>query len=99
MTDRRTSPQPNQDHDLLIELRTEMRGVRDDIQKLTDGTASRLTALENDHVTKESHQDHENRVRNLERDRDNLKGKYAIIAFLGTVLIASVISYLFSKLH
>ena len=34
------------DHDLLIELRTEMRGVREDIQELNSGTAAKLTDLE-----------------------------------------------------
>src|SRR5260370_7042740 len=38
----------NIDHDLLIELRTEMRGVRNDIQKLSDNTAIRLTAVESE---------------------------------------------------
>lgn len=43
-----------------------MRGVRDDIQKLTDGTAARLNTLENDHVTRKEFDDHEKRVRRLE---------------------------------
>jgi hypothetical protein len=34
------------DHDLMIELRTEMRAVRDDIKELKDGTLSRLRSLE-----------------------------------------------------
>ena len=37
----------NNDHDLLIELRTEMRGIKDDIKRLSDGTATKITVLEN----------------------------------------------------
>lgn len=41
------------DHDLLVELRTEFRGMRQDIQRLTDGTNKRAD-------------DHELRIRWLE---------------------------------
>lgn len=34
------------DHDLLIELRTEFRGVRADIKELKDTTSARVAALE-----------------------------------------------------
>jgi len=34
------------DHDLLIELRTEMKGMRIDIRDLKDGTTQRLTEVE-----------------------------------------------------
>lgn len=34
------------DHDLLIELRTEMRGVREDIKDMKDNTSQRLNSLE-----------------------------------------------------
>jgi hypothetical protein len=34
------------DHDLLIELRTEVRGMRSDIRELKDNTAERLTGVE-----------------------------------------------------
>ena len=39
-------PELTNDHDLLVELRTEFRGMRTDIRELKDGTASRLAALE-----------------------------------------------------
>lgn len=35
-----------EDRDLLVELRTEMKGVRGDIQDLSDGNNVRLTLLE-----------------------------------------------------
>jgi len=39
------------DHDLLIELRTEMRGMRVDINDIKSNTASRITLLERDVVS------------------------------------------------
>lgn len=36
----------NRDHDLLIELRTEMQNVRRDIKELNDGTAGRIKDLQ-----------------------------------------------------
>jgi len=36
----------NRDHDLLIELRTEMQNVRRDIKDLNDGTAGRIKDLQ-----------------------------------------------------
>ena len=55
------------DHDLLIELRTEMRGVRGDIKDIKDGTASKLD-------------DHEQRLRNLETNTNRWFGRQAAIA-------------------
>ena len=80
------------DHDLLIELRTEMRGVRDDIQKLTDGTALRLKALEDDHVTRIDHTDHENRIRFIEK---YVWGAVGIIGLINLIGFA----YIISKVH
>lgn len=34
------------DHDLLVELKTEFRGMRVDIKELKDGTSTRLASLE-----------------------------------------------------
>lgn len=39
-------PELTNDHDLLVELRTEFRGMRDDIKDLKDNTAARLSSLE-----------------------------------------------------
>jgi hypothetical protein len=66
---------PNkEDHDLLVELRTEMRGVRSDIKDLKEGTTARIQTLERDKADRkevEELQKHvndniETRVRNLE---------------------------------
>jgi hypothetical protein len=43
------------DHDLLIELRTEMRGMRIDIKNIADGTSLKMA-------------DHETRIRTLEAE-------------------------------
>lgn len=91
MSDRRTpNPQGTQDHDLLIELRTEMRGVRDDIQKLTDGTAKRLSDLETDHVTQKERDDLENRMRFVEK---YVWGAIAIVGLVNLVGFAYIISH------
>lgn len=42
----------NNDHDLLIELRTEMRGLRQDLKALSDGVSTRVTNLENTKLDK-----------------------------------------------
>ena len=41
------------DHDLLISLHEQVKGIRDDIKDLTDGTSTKIT-------------DHELRIRRLE---------------------------------
>lgn len=64
------------DHDLLIKLDTKVEGIRGDIKELSDGTATRITALENDKLNKadaypalyktgveKALQDHEDRIR------------------------------------
>jgi len=38
----------NRDHDLLIELRTEMQNVRKDIKDLNDGTTGKIKDLQTD---------------------------------------------------
>lgn len=80
--------QQNTDHDLLIELRTEMRGVRDDIQKLTDGTAQRLNTLENDHVSRKEYEDHETRIRFIEK---YVWGAVAVIGILNFIGLGGII--------
>jgi len=65
------------DHDLLIELRVEMRGVRDDIQKLTDGTSGTLS-------------DHERRIRSLEDTRQASVGRSGAISWIGGVTYAII---------
>lgn len=56
----------NTDHDLLVTVHEQVKQVRVDIQELKDGTATRLTLLEKDHVSLEDKKDHEDRIRRLE---------------------------------
>jgi hypothetical protein len=41
------------DHDLLIELRTEMRGMRNDLKELRDDSRDRIVTLEAQKIDKE----------------------------------------------
>ena len=54
------------DHDLLIELRTEMRGVREDIGDLKTNVTARVTSLETDRIT-------QNEIEAIRHDIDSLK--------------------------
>lgn len=49
------SQELSNDHDLLVELRTEFRGMRTDIKDLKDGTAARLSILEKKTEDLETH--------------------------------------------
>lgn len=72
------------DHDVLIELRTEMRGMRSDIKTLSDTLSKSVS-------------DHETRIRALEKTADNLMGKMVfgitIISFGMSIIMAIVIGY------
>lgn len=61
------------DHDLLIELRTEMRGLRDEVRKLNDGNAEKIA-------------DHETRLRRIERYVWLAIGGLAVLQFFSTFL-------------
>lgn len=59
------------DHDLLIELRTEMRSLKEEIKKMNDGTAQTVA-------------DHETRIRRLEAWGSIAIGAlYVVNAFIG----------------
>lgn len=81
------------DHDLLIELRTEVRAIRTDVKDLKDSTTDRVAALESEKFNKEEalswkkaidliHQDHETRIRRVERWGALAIGGLAVIQFL-----------------
>jgi hypothetical protein len=69
------------DHDLLIELRTEFKGMRDDIRDIKDTAKA---AAEN-FATKDVTDDHEDRIRWLENRGWMLTG--------AVLLASTVISY------
>jgi hypothetical protein len=66
------------DHDLLIELRTEFRGMRNDINEIKTGTVARIADLEGDHVKRTEFETLENEVENLKLWRSYLLGAWAI---------------------
>ena len=90
--DERRSVALQQDHDLLIELRTEMRGVREDIRSLSDGTATRLSSLEVDHVTRIERNDLEVRLRFVEKYVWGAIGIIGLINLIGFAYIVSKIN-------
>jgi hypothetical protein len=73
------------DHDLLIELRTELRGMRTDIQSLNDGTSKRLDKVE-------SRQDaQQEQISSLKQTRAIA---YAYAALITLILIPIVSAYI-----
>ena len=86
------------DHDLLIELRTEVKGMRVDIRDLKDGTTKRITDVEhqaNDlEKNKASKVDLDNTNQRLDRvaSRQNLMIGGLIVI---NVLLPFIIKYLF----
>ena len=92
------------DHDLLVELRVEMKGLRTDVKALTDDTKERLTRLEESKIDKDTfidhtkdtdkkHQDYETRLRFLERYA------WGAIAIIGLVNIALGAYVVIATLH
>jgi hypothetical protein len=67
------------DHDLLIQLNTRVEGIKEDIKDLKDGTAKRITDLENgkadkkdfDDLCNEIHGEREKRLRGVENKTNN----------------------------
>jgi len=96
-----------EDHDLLIELRTEMKALRQDVKDLKDNTSKRVDALELEKVDKlevtrlkgdvdKIHDDHEIRLRAVEKSWENFTGKWAILAVLGTIVLSALVSLIVS---
>lgn len=75
MTNNLTTIWERENRDLLIELRTEMKGVRGDIQELTDGSNARLG-------------DHEARIRGVEEDVRTSKTKVRTLLAIGSGVFA-----------
>ncbi len=73
------------DHDLLIELRTEVRAIREDIKGVSNSLSARVN-------------DHETRIRTVEKETDNLMGKMvfgiSIISFLMAIIVGVIIQWI-----
>lgn len=100
MTDSHTEWNRN-DRDLLVELRTEMRGVRSDMKNISDGNNSRLLLLEQgkldrtefNRLQSESlnvHTDHETRIRGMEKGIDTLSTQFKTWLIAGGVLLTVI---------
>ena len=86
------------DHDLLVELRTEFKGMRADIKDIKDNTSARLAALEGDHVTTKEFADHEKRLRSIEEKKLpalNMRMAY----WSGGIAVIILALELYSHLH
>jgi hypothetical protein len=93
------------DHDLLIELRTEMQNVRNDIKELKDGTAMRIQALEKDkadrHVVEQLqkvvNEEQEIRLRKLEESKGTYFTAMLIYTAVGVTMIGLIIYHMFQN--
>jgi hypothetical protein len=92
------------DHDLLIELRTEMQNVRNDIRDLKDGTATRIKCLEDNKVDlkdfkeiqKKLDEDMEVRLRKLEESKSIYYTSMLIYTAVGVTMIGLIIYHMFT---
>lgn len=88
------------DHDLIIELKTIIIGIKADIAELKDGTSHRIAALETEKLdTKDSYpvlyragveksfQDHEDRMRALEQKIWIWVGVSTVLVFLVPIFL------------
>jgi hypothetical protein len=89
MPERRT--QNLVDHDLLIRVDQKVDALSTDIKELKEGTASRLSHLEDDHVTRKEYGDHEKRLRFAER---YIYGAIAIIGLVNLIGFAYIFAML-----
>lgn len=95
-------PQQSQDHDLLIELRTEMRGLRTDFKAMADDTKERITRLEEKKLDKDDFQEF---LTDYKLDRDKKQKsidflmKWFWIAWGAVVLLQILIGYYLSFHH
>jgi hypothetical protein len=98
-------PETTPDHDLLVELRTEMRGVRSDIQDMRTSLAARVLNLESNSVSKVQFDDHEHRMRLLENgviSMESASRTWRYILSLGIaigVVLSTIISAYISTHH
>jgi hypothetical protein len=70
------------DHDLLIELKTRMDSIRDDIKDLKDGTSTKIA-------------EHENRIFALESAKGKQSVLISAVVVLGGIVTAMVVFHLF----
>jgi hypothetical protein len=99
-------PMTQTDHDLLIELRTEMQNIRNDIKELKDGTTSRIKNVEDGKVDKKDfdilsakvNTDLEDRTRKLEESKGNYFTAMLIYTAVGVTMIGLILYHLFQSI-
>ena len=93
------------DHDLLIELRTEMQNVRNDIKDLKDGTTLIIQALEQNKadlkmveaLQRTLNVDFEGRIKTLEGSKLVYYTSMLIYTAVGVTMIGLIIWHIFQS--
>jgi hypothetical protein len=85
------------DHDMLVELRTEFRGMRDDIKDLKDGTASRLATLEKKTEELETHKASKQDVEKIDSRLDRVRTTLNYIVG-GLIIVNILLPFIFKFL-
>ena len=91
----------------MRQLRVEVKDIKTDIKAVQENVANRVSDLEQEKIDKveamrlfdaneKVHIDHEERLRELKTFKDDLKGKYAILAIVASVIISIIVSFLHS---
>lgn len=99
MTEEQLNNMTSNDHDLLITVHEQVKQIRNDIRELNTNFASRLERVEINKLNQIEAQQKfteyamdlkeiDTRTRLLEEFCSNLKGKWAILAIIGSILIA-----------
>lgn len=86
------------DHDLLVELRTDMRAVKETLQTISEKEDTHLTKADFAEFVKANdivHNDHENRIRLLEQNRWVIAGGISVIV----MLIGFAVAYALKLIH
>ena len=76
------------DHDILIQIQTEVGFIRQEIKDLRENTTGRITALEINKAPATTTADHETRLRLLERWGWKAVGGLAILQAVITLYLA-----------
>ena len=77
-----TSIQQGNDHDLIVELKTKIEGIRDDIKDLKDGTTAKIA-------------EHELRLNTLETNNTRLTVLFSVGSGLVALLVSLLTYHLF----
>lgn len=98
------------DHDLLVKLSVQVEQLIKDVKELKDTTTKRVDSLELEKLNiKDSYpvlykegveaqlNDHEGRMRALEKVFESFMGKYAILAVIGMAGISIAISFIVKR--